>query len=89
LQNIAHLHVAHGRLTRFTAIAARLGSDHWRPIVAMAEAALAHGREDVARAVFASADQPGMQQDFLRRRYRELLIANAPESPATGQRGST
>jgi len=65
LQSIAHLHIAHGRLTRFTPIAARLGSDHWRPIVAMAEAALARGRDDFAREVFAAADQPGMQQDYL------------------------
>lgn len=72
LQNIAHLHMAHGRLTRFTAVAAHLGSDHWRPIVAMAQAALARGRDDLARAVFVAADQPGMQQDYLRQRSREF-----------------
>lgn len=80
LQSIAHLHIAHGRLTRFTPIAARLGSDHWRPIVAMAEAALARGRDDFAREVFAAADQPGMQQDYLRKRCRELTGA----APASG-----
>lgn len=81
LQNIAHLHIGHGRVTRFTPIAARLGSDHWHPIVAMADAALARGRADVARAVFAAADQPGMQQDYLRKRCRELTGA-APTSGA-------
>lgn len=87
LQSIAHLHIAHGRLTRFTPIAARLGSDHWRPIVAMAEAALARGRDDFAREVFAAADQPGMQQDYLRKRCRELTGA-APASGAMPVPGS-
>lgn len=72
LQNVATLHVAHGRLTRFAPIAAALGSDHWRPIVAMAESALARGRDDIARAVFDAAARPGMQQDYLRRRCIEL-----------------
>jgi hypothetical protein len=63
LQNIAYLHLAHGRLTRFAPIAAILGSDHWRPIVTMARAALAHGRADITRATFAAADRPGTQQD--------------------------
>ncbi|MDQ3767897.1 MAG: hypothetical protein M3370_00230, partial [Actinomycetota bacterium] len=86
LQHIAHLHIAHGRLTRFTPIAARLGSDHWRPIVAMAQAAVARDRDDVARAIFAAADQPGMQQDYLRKRCRELTGA-APTSGAAPRAG--
>ncbi|MGI8803930.1 MAG: hypothetical protein ACR2KV_17505 [Solirubrobacteraceae bacterium] len=74
-QNVAYLHIAHARLTRFAATAAVLGSDHWRPIVAMAETALAHRRPDVARATFAAADRPGRQQDYLRRRALELTGA--------------
>lgn len=71
-KNIAHLHIAQGRLTRFAAVAAALGSNHWRPVVAMAQAALARGRSDVARATFAAADQPGMHREYLRRRSIEL-----------------
>ncbi len=68
LQNIAYLHIAHGRLTRFASVAAALGSDHWMPIVALAQAAIDRDRADVARAVFAAADRPGLHQDYLRER---------------------
>lgn len=79
-RNIAHLHIAQGPLTRFAAVAAALGSDHWQPVVAMAQAALARGRTDVARATFAAADQPGMHREYLRRRSIELMGA-----PPTGE----
>jgi hypothetical protein len=72
LENVAYLHVAAGRITRFAPAAARLGSDHWMPIVALAQAAIARGRKDVAREVFAAADQPGLQRDYLRDRCVEL-----------------
>jgi hypothetical protein len=42
------------------------------PIVALARAAIARGRKDVAREVFAAADQPGLQRDYLRDRCVEL-----------------
>ncbi len=79
LQSIAHLHSARGRLSRFAETAATLGSDHWMPIVAMAEAALARNRIDIARTTFAAADRPGMQQAYLRKRCLELT-----GSPPTG-----
>jgi hypothetical protein len=79
LQSIAYLHSAHGRLSRFAETAATLGSDHWMPIVAMAETALARDRIDIARTTFAAADRPGMQQDYLRKRCLELI-----GSPPTG-----
>jgi hypothetical protein len=72
LENVAYLHVAAGRITRFAPVAARLGSDHWMPIVALAQAAIARGRKDVAREVFAAADQPGLQRDYLYDRCIEL-----------------
>jgi hypothetical protein len=56
LQNVAYLHIAAGRLTRFAPVAERLGSDHWIPIVALAKAAIKRGRDDIARDVFAAAD---------------------------------
>jgi hypothetical protein len=75
LQNVAYLHIAAGRLTRFVPVAERLGSDHWMPIVALAEAAIKRGRDDIARDVFAAADQPGLQRDYLRQRSIELTGA--------------
>ncbi|MGH8572087.1 MAG: hypothetical protein ACREX8_05870 [Gammaproteobacteria bacterium] len=74
-QSVAHLQIAHGRVTCFIATAAALGSDHWRPIVAMAEAALTRGRTDIARATFAAADRPETRQDYLCRRCIELTGA--------------
>jgi hypothetical protein len=72
LQNVAYLHIAAGRVTRFAEVAARLGSDHWVPIVSLAEAAITRERRDVARAVFAAADRPGLQRDYLHERCIEL-----------------
>ena len=78
LQNVAYLHIAAGRVTRFAPVAQQLGSDHWMPIVALAEAAIKHGRQDIAREVFAAADQPGLQRDYLRQRSIELTGASPP-----------
>ena len=61
LQNVAYLHIAAGRLTRFAQVAERLGSDHWMPIVALAEAAIKCGRDDISRDVFAAADERGLR----------------------------
>jgi len=83
LQNVAYLHIAAGRLTRFASVAERLGSDHWMPIVALAEAAIKRGRNDIAHEVFAAADQPGLQRDYLRQRSIELTGASSsPLRPA-------
>jgi hypothetical protein len=84
LQNVAYLHIAAGRLTRFASVAARLGSDHWMPIVALAEAAIKRGRNDIAHEVFAAADQPGLPRDYLRQRSIELTGASpSPLQPPT------
>jgi hypothetical protein len=72
LENIAYLHIAAGRLTSFAPAAAKLGSDRWMPIVALAQAAITRGRHDIAREVFAAADQPGLQRDYLHKRCTEL-----------------
>ncbi len=79
LQNVAYLHIAAGRLTRFVPVAGQLGSDHWMPIVALAKAAITRGRDDIARDVFAAADQPGLQRDYLRQQCIELT--GAPPGP--------
>ena len=52
--------------------AALLGSDHWMPIVALAESALRHHNPDIALEVFRAADQPGPHRDHLRGRCRQL-----------------
>ena len=72
LQQIAWLHIAGHRYTRYTDVANRLGSDHWMPIVALAESALASGRHELAVDIFHAADRPGMHQNHLRKRCIEL-----------------
>jgi hypothetical protein len=82
LANIAYLHIAAGRLTSFAPAAAKLGSDRWMPIVALAQAAITRSRHDIAREVFAAADQPGLQRDYLHERCTELT--GTPPAAASG-----
>lgn len=70
---IAWLHVATRHLDGFASVAARLGSEHWMPIVGLAERAVASGRPEFARTVFEAADQPGWHRDHLRRQRTRLL----------------
>lgn len=72
LENVAYLHIAAGRLTSFAPAAAKLGSDRWMPIVALAQAAITRSRPDIARNVFAAADQPSLQRHYLHERCTEL-----------------
>jgi hypothetical protein len=46
-------------LRRYADAARDLGSEHWMPVVALAESRLRAQRRDVAAAVFEAADQPG------------------------------
>lgn len=69
---VAYLQAATGRLDRLVATAERLGSDQWMPVVALAQAALAAERRDLALEVFAAADCPGLQQACLASRCLEL-----------------
>lgn len=61
-----------GRRDRYLPTARLLGSDQWRPIVALAEAALADRDRELAVEVFRAADQPGRHRDFLRARCLDL-----------------
>jgi hypothetical protein len=72
LQQVAWMHAAHRRWDRYPDAARRIGSDHWMPIVALAQAALARRRTDVAVDVFRAADRPGFHRDYLHRRCQEL-----------------
>lgn len=75
-QALADLYIATGSHHRFSGAAQRLGSQWWQPIEAMATALLEAGKRDEAVAVFAAADQPGRQRDYLRRR-RQALCENS------------
>jgi len=68
LQQLAWLAVAGRRFGRYVAAAARLGSDHWMPIEAMALSALRAGRRALAVEVFEAADRPGFHRAHLRQR---------------------
>ena len=72
LQQLAWLAVGGRRFSRYVEAAARLGSDHWMPIEAMAESALRSGRQELAVEVFRAADHPGFHQRHLRPRCLAL-----------------
>jgi hypothetical protein len=72
LQLVAWLHIAGRRYSRYASAARHLGSDHWMPIVALAESAAAAGHKELAIEVFRAADQPGMHRDHLRDRCLKL-----------------
>jgi len=71
-QQVAWLHLAGQRLTRYLDTATLLGSDHWMPIVALAESALRHHIPKLALDIFLAADQPGPHRDTLRDRCHQL-----------------
>ena len=72
LVQVAWLHVAGRRFSRYEQAATRIGSGNWQPIVAMAESALKARRHDLAVAVFRAADQPGFHRQHLRERCQAL-----------------
>lgn len=72
VQLVAWLHVAGRRYRDYGSAARRLGSDHWRPIVALAQSAIAGNRPELAVEVFRAADRPGHQRDHLRRQCLQL-----------------
>ena len=81
LQLVAWLHIAGRRHSRYAGAAHRLGSDHWMPIVALAESAAAAGRKELAIEVFRAADEPGMHRDHLRDRCRRLTGIRLDDPP--------
>jgi len=82
LELVAWLHIAGCRYARYTEAARRLGSDHWKPIEALAQSATAGGRDELAVDVFRVADQPGMHRDHLRDRCLELTGVRLDDGPA-------
>ena len=82
LELVAWLHIAGRRYTRYVDAARRLGSDHWIPIVALAESAMNGHRRYLALHVFRAADQPGMHRDHLRDRCLKLTGARLDDPTA-------
>lgn len=82
LELVAWLHIAGRRYTRYVEAAGRLGSDHWQPIVALAESALAAGRHQLAVEVFRAADQPGLHREHLRQRCLACTGEHLDDPPA-------
>lgn len=78
LELLGELHVTHRSFDMFEKLAAEMGSDTWRGVVAMAETAAQAGQRDLAARVFAAADQPGLHRDYLRERARQLGILQLP-----------
>lgn len=70
---VAWLYLATNQIESFPRAAELIGSEAWRPIEEMAEAALRLGRVDVARRVFAAADRPGFHRDLLRESAPRML----------------
>lgn len=66
LEQLAWLAVAGRRFSQSVECAAALGTDHWRPVEALAESALRSNRRDLAVHVFRAADRPGWHRDRLR-----------------------
>lgn len=71
-QLVAWLHIAGRRYTSYVDAAHRLGSNHWRPVLSLAESALAGRRPELAVDVFRAADQPGHHRDHLRAKCHQL-----------------
>lgn len=76
LCQLAWLAVARRRFTRYADVAARLGTDHWREVQALAESALRSNRRELAVEVFRAADRPGWHQKLLRERCLALTGIN-------------
>jgi hypothetical protein len=72
LQQLAWLALARRRFSRYVEAATRLGSDHWKPVEALAESAMRSGRRELAVEVFRAADRPGRHQGHLLERCSAL-----------------
>jgi hypothetical protein len=83
LQQLAWFAVASRRFSRYAEVAARLGTDHWMPIEALADSALRSGRKDLAVEIFRAADRPGSHQQRLRDRCRAMTGVHLEDEPET------
>jgi len=82
LELVAWLHIGAHRYSRYTSAARRIGSDQWRPVVALAESAVEEGHTELAVEVFRAADRPGMHRDHLGNRCVKLTGVRLGETPS-------
>lgn len=68
----------------FVPMAREMGTRHWERITTMAEMAEANDRHNLALAVYEACLGPGMHEQFLRKKYRELRERLASQAPASG-----
>jgi hypothetical protein len=66
------------RFDEFVAMAEKIASSAWRPIVTLAEAAMNVKKPDLALAVFGAANKSGMHQKFLADSCMKLLKKKIP-----------
>lgn len=66
------------RFDEFVAMAEKIASSAWRPIVTLAEAAMNAKEPDLALAVFGAANKSGMHQKFLADSCMKLLKKKIP-----------
>jgi hypothetical protein len=65
----------------FVAVATKMGSHQWGPIVAMAEAAWKARKRDLAVAVFTAANRPGRHQEYLQRECMRITGQKQAAAP--------
>ena len=73
MEQAAWLALAHQRHDRYVTLAQRLGPDKWIVVEQLASEARASGDRDLAAAVFAASDRPGIMQANLRRAAERTL----------------
>jgi hypothetical protein len=66
---------------KFVPIAKAMGTREWQRITAMSELAEEQGRVDLAVAVYEACFGPGLHEDFLREKYRELKTLRVFRNP--------
>lgn len=85
----AYLAAAHSRRDLYPGLAGRVGADQWQPVAALADAALADGEPELARAVYTTAiTRGGMHAQHLTRLRGQLPPpGRRPERPGPAVQG--
>jgi len=72
LTMLGMLYQTHRMFDKFLPTAELMGTHAWQRITTMSETAEKHGKPELALAIYEACMGPGLHEDFLRRRYREL-----------------
>jgi hypothetical protein len=78
---LGSFYVQQREFEQFVPIAKAMGTREWERITTMAEMAKEQGKSDLALAVYEASLGPGMHEEFLRKKYKELK-ARAPRNQA-------